>query len=206
MQLQTPAVFTLANMAGDYVVTLNGRNGSNPTSVLGRITLGAGGASTNVSFDRSVAGVGTAGPTTTATLAFVGAPDTNGRATFTFMLNDGLPVATSQTFAYYAVTANRIAAVETDANGIMTADFSKQQNFPFSASTVITTGSVFGLAGMDLTLATKLQPWVSWHDSAVERTREHSLGLQRCGNHSSGPLIPLRIRPSPLIQRPAAAL
>ena len=154
MQLQSSSVFTLANLAGDYIVTLNGRNGTTPTSALGRLTLGTGGASTNVTFDRSAAGMGTAGPTTgaAATVSFAAAgPDANGRGTFMLSLNDGLIPTATQNFAYYAITANRIIGVETDANKTMTADFSRQQDTtPFTASTVVTAGSVFGMAGIDL--------------------------------------------------------
>lgn len=147
MQQQSSSVFTLSSLAGDYDVTINGRNSSNPTSMLGRFTLSAGGAGSNVAFDRSIAGVGTAGPTA-ATVNLAGAgPDTNGRGTMTLALTDANG-SLSQTFAYYAITKTRFIAVETDAGGTMTADFSSQST-PFSASTVVTTGSVFGMSGVD---------------------------------------------------------
>jgi hypothetical protein len=152
VQLQTSAVFSLSSLAADYIITLDGRNSANPTSVLGRFTLGASGATTNVTFDRSVAGVGTAGPTTgaSAVVTFAAAgPDTNGRGTFSLALNDAL-INTTQTFAYYAITANRFVAVETDATGTMIADGSKQATLSsFTATTVNTTGSVLGVAGVD---------------------------------------------------------
>ncbi len=66
MQQQNSSVFSLSSLAGDYIITLNGRNAATPTSALGRFTLGSNGASTNVTFDRSISGVGTAGPTTGA--------------------------------------------------------------------------------------------------------------------------------------------
>lgn len=145
MQLQSASVFSLSAMAGNYVVSINGRNSTSPTSVLGRITLSSGGAGSASSFDRSIAGVGTAGPTTSAQLNLGSSgPDTNGRGTFTLALNDGL-ASTSQTFAYYAISATRFIAVETDANGTMTADFAGQSVSP----SVVTTGSVFGMAGID---------------------------------------------------------
>lgn len=155
VQLQTASAFSLSSMAADYIVTMNQRNATNPTSVLGRFTLGAGGGTTNLAFDRSVAGLGTAGPTTSPSLVFgSGGPDTNGRGTFTLSINDGLlPVAT-QSFAYYAITADRLIAVETDTiGGPTTADFARQLDTPtpFSASTAVTAGCVFGLSGVDAT-------------------------------------------------------
>jgi hypothetical protein len=155
MQQQSSSVFTLASLAGNYIVTLSGRSAANPTSALGRLTLASGGTTTNVAFDRSIAGIGTAGPTTGASagMAFgsVG-PDTNGRGTFTLTLNDALANST-QNFAYYAINAKRIIAVEIDGNGTMSADFSAQST-PFTASSVATTGSVFAMSGID-TAATR---------------------------------------------------
>jgi hypothetical protein len=150
MQLQSTSAFSLSGLAGDYIVSLNGRNSSNPTSALGRFTLASSGLSTNVAFDRSIAGVGTAGPTTgaSATVMFgAGGPDSNGRGTFSLTLNDNLANGT-QNFAYYVISSKRIVAVQTDATGTMTADFSGQST-PFTASTVVTTGGVFGIAGLD---------------------------------------------------------
>ena len=154
MQQQSSSAFTLSSLAGDYVVALNGRSATNPTSALGRLTLATGGASTNVSFDRSIAGVGAAGPTTgaSATVAFgTAGPDGNGRGTFTLTLNDAL-ANTTQNFAYYAISAKRILAVETDGNGTMTAEFSGQST-PFTAATVTTAGSVFAMSGVDTAAA-----------------------------------------------------
>ena len=150
MQQQNSSAFSLSGLAGDYIVELNGRNASAPTSVLGRFTLGQNGASTNVAFDRSIAGTGSAGPTTgaCASVTFAAAgPDTNGRGTLTVTLNDAIAAGT-QNFVYYAITANRFIAVETDTTGTMTADGSRQ-TLPFTASTVDTTGAVFGVAGLD---------------------------------------------------------
>jgi hypothetical protein len=150
MEQQSSSAFTLASLAGDYVVALNGRSASNPTSTLGRFTLASGGASSNVTFDRSMAGVGTAGPTTgaSATVVFGSAgPDANGRGTFTLTLNDALG-STTQNFVYYAISAKRILAVETDGNGTMTAEFSGQST-PITTATVVTTGSVFAMSGVD---------------------------------------------------------
>ena len=150
MQQQNSSVFTLSSLAGDYVVTLNGRNAAVPTSALGRFTLGSNAASTNVVFDRSISGVGTAGPTTGSSVALTFAsagPDTNGRGTLTVTLNDALTTGT-QNFAYYAITANRFVAVETDSAGTMIADASRQST-PFTATTVNTAGAVFGIAGID---------------------------------------------------------
>lgn len=150
MQQQSSSVFSLSGLAGDYIVTLDGRNAANPTSALGRFTLGSNGASTNVNFDRSISGVGTAGPTTgaSAVVTFASAgPDTNGRGTLTVTLNDALSTGT-QNFAYYAITTNRFVAVETDMTGTMIADASRQST-PFTATTVNTTGAVFGIAGFD---------------------------------------------------------
>ena len=152
MELQSASALSLSAMAGDWVVTINGRISSIPTSALGRFTLASSGATSNVAFDRSVAGstAGTAGPTTgaSATVTFAGAgPDAIGRGTFTLALNDALANGT-QNFAYYAITAKRFIAVETDANGTLIADFASQST-PLIASTVVTTGSVFGLAGVD---------------------------------------------------------
>jgi hypothetical protein len=145
MQQQTSAVFNFAGLAGNFVVTINGRNQSNPTSALGSFALDSSGLVSNVSFDRSVAGVSTAGPTTNATLTFgASGPDSNGRGTFTLTLNDAL-ASSNQTFAYYAITAKRIVAVETDASGTMTADFASQ-TIP---ATPTITGSVFGMSGID---------------------------------------------------------
>jgi hypothetical protein len=149
----TPVV-TLSNLAGDYVVALNGRSANNPTSALGRLTLASSGASTNVTFDRSIAGIGAAGPTTgaSANLAFGSAgPDANGRGTFTLTLNDAL-ASTTQNFAYYVVNVGKIVAVEADGNGTMTAEFSRQ-NTPFTAATVATSGSVFAMTGVDTVAA-----------------------------------------------------
>ena len=150
MQQQSSSALTLSSLAGDYIVALSGRSAGNPTSALGRLTLASSGASTNVAFDRSIAGVGTAGPATgaSATVAFGSAgPDTNGRGTFTLTLNDAL-ASTTQSFAYYAIAGKRIIAVETDGSGTMTAEFSGQST-PFTAATVATAGSVFGMTGLD---------------------------------------------------------
>lgn len=150
IQLQSSSAFTLAGLAGDYIVTVNGRNGSNPTSALGRFTLASTGATSNVEFDRSVAGstAGTGGPATgaSAIVTFASAgPDANGRGTLTLTLNDAI-VSGTQNFVYYAISAKRIVAVQTDATGTMTADFAGQ-TIP---ATVNTTGSVFGMAGVDI--------------------------------------------------------
>src|SRR6202040_1705733 len=64
-------------------------------------------------------------------------------------ISDVVQGSTTQTFAYYAITSNRFIAVETDANGSMTADASLQQGGGFSATSVNTTGAVFGIAGID---------------------------------------------------------
>ncbi len=91
MQQQNSAIFSLSGLAGDYAITINGRNSSNPTSVLGRFTLGSTGTSTNVVFDRSIAGMGTAGPTSGASASVaLTAPDANGRGTLTVTINDAL--------------------------------------------------------------------------------------------------------------------
>ena len=150
MQQQSASALTLSNLAGDYVVALHGRNGGNPTAVLGRFTLGSSGAGSNVVMDRSEAGMGAAGPTTgaSATVVFGSAgPDANGRGTFTLTLNDALGT-TTQNFAYYAIAAKKMVAVESDSNGALTADLSGQ-NTPFTAATVATTGSVFAMNGVD---------------------------------------------------------
>jgi len=157
IQLQNSSVFTFAGMAGSYVATINGRNQSNPTSALGRFTLASSGATSNVEFDRSIAGsvTGTAGPTTgaSATVTFAPAgPDTNGRGTFTLTLNDAL-VSSTQTFAYYAITATRFVAVERDTGGTQTADFAGQASVP---ATPTTTGAIFGMAGVDTTVSNEI--------------------------------------------------
>lgn len=151
MQVQNSSTFTLAALAGSYIVTLNGRNQSLPTSAIGRFTLGSSGATSNVSFDVSVSGsvVGTAGPTAGSVVTFAAAGmDANGRGTFTLALNDGgLTPAVTQNFAYYAISASRFVAVETDTGttGTMLVD-AAAQTIPASA---VTTGSVFGMAGFD---------------------------------------------------------
>ena len=150
MRLQSATAVTLSSLAGDYAVALNGRNANNSTSVLGHITLGSSGGSSNAVFDRSIAGVGSVGPTTGAAASMVfgsAGPDANGRGTFTLTLNDGLGNA-SQQFAYYAIASNRILAIETDSNGTMLGELSGQST-PFTTSTVVTAGSVFGLTGVD---------------------------------------------------------
>jgi hypothetical protein len=153
IQKQSSSVFSLASLAADYIITLNGRNAAVPTSALGRFTLGAGGTSTNVLFDRSIAGVGTASATTAVVTFASAGPDSNGRGTLTVTINDTLvPASGTQNFAYYAITANRFVAVETDATGTMIADASKQATLAsFTATTVNTSGSVFGVAGVDST-------------------------------------------------------
>jgi hypothetical protein len=159
IQLQNSSVFTFAGMAGSYVGTINGRNSSNPTSALGRFTLASSGVTSNVEFDRSIAGstTGTAGPTTgvSAALTFAGSgPDSNGRGTFTLNLNDGLVVPpVMQTFTYYAITATRFVAVETDTSGTMTADFAGQTSVP---ATPTTTGAIFGMAGVDTSVSNEI--------------------------------------------------
>ncbi len=79
-------------------------------------------------------------------------------------LNDALTTGT-QNFAYYAVTANRFIAVETDSTGTMIADASRQST-PFTATTVNTTGAVFGIAGLILSPPTKYQPLGSYKSPA----------------------------------------
>jgi hypothetical protein len=123
-----------------------------PISVLGRFSLAAAGTTTNLSFDRSVSGVGTAGPTAgTLTLAGAG-PDANGRGTFTLAINDALG-NTTQNFAYYTISASRFIAVETDATGFMMADVQTQSTIP---ATPVTTGSTFGLAGFDTVTSSEI--------------------------------------------------
>ncbi len=154
IQQQSGTALTLSGLVGDYVVALNGRSANNPTSVLGHVTLSAGGGSSNVVFDRSIAGVGTAGPTTGASAGVVfgsAGPDGSGRGTFTLTLTDGLGTA-SQEFAYYAITSKKMIAVETDGNGTLAGELSAQIA-PFTAATVVTKGSVFGLAGVDTAAA-----------------------------------------------------
>jgi len=154
IQLQNSSVFTLAGMAGSYVATVNGRNSSNPTSVLGRFTLASSGTTTNVAFDRSEAGTTTGSASaTSATVSLAGAgPDSNGRGTLTLAITDTFG-ATSQTFAYYAITANRFVAVETDETGTMTADFAGQASIP---ATPTTTGAIFGMAGVDTSVSNEI--------------------------------------------------
>jgi hypothetical protein len=148
MQLQNSAVFTLSGMAGSYVGTFNGPTSFGPTSALGRFTLASSGAASNIEFDRSVAGTstGSVGPTTTNVTVPFGSsgPDSNGRGTFTLNLSDSFGT-TTQAFAYYAITASRFVAVETDANGIMTADFSGQASIPANAAGA----GIFGISGVD---------------------------------------------------------
>ena len=149
MQLQSSAVFTLSGMAGSYVGTFNGPTSFGPTSALGRFTLASSGTASNIEFDRSVAGTstGSVGQTTTgATIpsGFSG-PDSNGRGTFTLNLSDTFGT-TTQAFAYYAITASRFVAVENDANGNMTADFSGQASIPATAAGA----GIFGISGVDV--------------------------------------------------------
>jgi hypothetical protein len=150
IQQQSSSVFSLASLAADYIITLNGRNATVPTSAVGRFTLPASGIGSNVLFDRSIAGVGSA-PATSATVTFGSAgPDSNGRGTMTVTINDTLtPASGTQNFAYYAITANRFVAVEIDTTGTMIVNGSKQSLSSFTASTVNTTGAVFGVAGLD---------------------------------------------------------
>jgi hypothetical protein len=151
MQKQT--VLTLSGLANgstnSYVVELDGRNlqpAAVPTSVIGRLTLAAAGTTTVLSFDRSMSGVGTAGPST-PTIGTFSATDGNGRGTFTVnFAADALALTPTQAFAYYAISANRFIAVETDANGTVIADAESQGTIPANANT---TGSVFGMAGID---------------------------------------------------------
>jgi hypothetical protein len=150
MRQQSSSALTLSNLAGDYVVALSGASAGNPTSALGRLTLGSGGTSSNVVFDRSIAGIGTAGPTTGASAAVAfgsGGPDANGRGTFSLTLKDALG-STTQNFAYYAISAKKMIAVESDGNGTMTAELTGQST-PFTAATVVTTGSVLAMSGVD---------------------------------------------------------
>ena len=149
LQQQNPAVFSQAALAGDYIFAMHGRYNFLPTSALGRFTLSAAGTSTNVAFDRSISGLGTAGPTTNplANVIF-SAPDTNGRGNLAVSIDDDVQGNTSQTFTYYVITASRFVAVETDTNGTMSGDASGQST-PFTAATVNTTGSIFGMAGFD---------------------------------------------------------
>jgi hypothetical protein len=154
--MQQQSVFTLAGLAGSYVVTINGKAQINsvlqPTSALGRFTLAAGGTTTNLSFDRSVSGVGTAAPAA-ATLTFAAAGlDSNGRGTFSLALNDALG-STTQNFAYYAISASRFVAVETDTTGFMMVDAETQSTIP---ATAVTTGSVFGMAGFDTATSSEI--------------------------------------------------
>ena len=68
-----------------------------------------------------------------------------------------MPASGTRNFAYYAITANRFVAVETDATGTMIADASRQTTLSsFTAATVNTTGSVFGVAGVDTSAANEI--------------------------------------------------
>ena len=144
--MQKQSALTLASLAGGYVVTFNGKSQSSPASAIGRLTLGSTGTVTAASFDRSISGVGTAGPNTTATIGAFSAPDGNGRGTFTINLADALQTTPTQTFAYYGISASRFIAAETDANGTMIVDAESQGTILASPAT---TGSVFGMAGFD---------------------------------------------------------
>jgi hypothetical protein len=156
MQKQDSSAFSLSSLAGNYIVTINGRPEVNPVSTLGRFTLNSAGASSSALFDRSEAGSTTGSATSTSASVALGGggPDTtNGRGTLTLAITDSFG-ATSQTYAYYAVNATRIVAVETDALGSMTADFfGLGSSVP---STVATTGSVFGMAGVDTSTASDI--------------------------------------------------
>jgi hypothetical protein len=79
-------------------------------------------------------------------------PDTNGRGALTLAITDTFG-ATTQTFAYYAITATRFVAVETDATGTMTADFAGQPSIP---ATPATTGAIFGMAGVDTSVSNEI--------------------------------------------------
>ncbi len=144
--MQKQSALTLAQLAGNYVVTVNGKSDATPTSAIGRLALASNGAVTASSFDRSISGIGTAGPNTTATIGAFSAPDGNGRGTFTINLADALQATPTQTFAYYGISASRFIAAEIDANGTMMIDAESQSTIP---ATAITTGSVFGMAGFD---------------------------------------------------------
>jgi len=149
MQKQDSTVFSFSKLAGDYVTELKGWNSSILISALGRFTLATSGVTSNVEFDRSGAGVGTFGPTTgaSASLTFAGTgPDANGRGTLSLSLNDGL--ASTQTFIYYAIDATRIMVLQSDTTGTMSGELSAQST-PFTAATVATPGSVFGMSGLD---------------------------------------------------------
>jgi hypothetical protein len=154
MEKRVTTAFSLASMAGDYVVAINGRPEASPIFELGRFTLSAGGAGSSLAFDRSEAGttIGAAHATTSSVLISGAGLDTNGRGTLTLGITDAFAV-TSQTFAFYVVDTNRIVAVETDALASMTADFSRQQDSTaFTAATADTSGSVFAMAGVDTAL------------------------------------------------------
>lgn len=154
MQQQNSSAFSLASLAADYVLKLHGTNSSAQTSAVGRFTLASSGATTNVAFDRSIAGKGTSGPSTDVTMAalvtFASAgPDANGRGTMTVAISDGLTSDTEH-FAYYAVNSNQFVAIQIDPTGTMTAEASKQS--AITANTVITAGSVFGVSGFDASI------------------------------------------------------
>jgi hypothetical protein len=157
MQVQSSAVFTLSGMAGSYVGTFNGPTSFGPTSALGRFTLASSGTTSNVEFDRSVAGTstGSVGPTTTNVTVPFGSsgPDSNGRGTFTLNLSDSFGT-TTQNFAYYAITTSRFVAVETDstANEVMTADFSGQASIPANAAGA----GIFGISGVDTSASNEI--------------------------------------------------
>jgi hypothetical protein len=152
VQQQVPSAFPFSTLAGDYALALNGINGGLPTSAIGRFTLQTNGVAIGATFDRSISGVNTAGPTigTSASVAFAAAPDPNGRGTLTVTINDTLASSGTKNFVYYAITANRFIAIQTDTTGSMVAEASRQST-PFSAATVSTTqaGAVFGMAGID---------------------------------------------------------
>ena len=160
IQQQNSSVFSLSSLAGDYIITLDGRNSTSPTSALGRFTLDPSGVNTNgsVLFDRSIAGVGTASATSAAVALGSSGPDSNGRGTLTVTIGDALaPAFGTHNFVYYAITANRFVAVETDATGTMIADASRQTTLTsFTATTVNTAGSVFGVAGIDTSASNEI--------------------------------------------------
>ena len=154
MQQQNSSAFSLASLAANYIIMLHGTNSSAQTAAIGRFTLASDGTTSNVSFDRSIAGKGTSGPSTDVTMAALVAfastgPDTNGRGTMTVTISDGLASDTEH-FAYYAVGANQFVAVQIDPTGTMTAEAAKQS--AVTANTVITAGSVFGVTGFDASI------------------------------------------------------
>jgi hypothetical protein len=155
MQKQDSTAFSLSSLEGSYSFLLES-NAQCRRSSVGRFTLNPDGTTANGIVDVSKGGSGPILTDAPLSANFTAGPDANGRGKVSMVTGDG-----ASTYAYYAVSANELLFVETDPGGSIDcgqpsnpiyAGLAARQTFATSSAAVDTSGSVFFLEGLNVTL------------------------------------------------------